>query len=73
MPSKVRKYDMGGGRGRGGGTMNGVEEEPCPYCGDMTDHVFECRCGNEGCDACLFPAGNGTLCIECEEGADETD
>ena len=43
----------------------------CPNCGEECEVVRECpECAAEGCDDCLFPAGAGTICIECEENGE---
>lgn len=44
---------------------------PCPMCGeriaDAEVLLFRCPgCGREGYDACCMPAGNNTLCLDCE-------
>ena len=48
----------------------------CPGCGDTPNEdsdIFRCpECGTEGFECC-FPAGNNTLCLDCETGGDEPD
>ena len=44
----------------------------CPVCGRDTDQILTCPvCDKEGCVEECIPGGVGTMCVTCEEGAEE--
>lgn len=48
----------------------------CPNCGEINDddepELYTCpRCDTEGYECC-FPAGRGTICLQCEESGEPT-
>lgn len=43
----------------------------CPRCGERCDELLLCaECSEDLCARCL-PGGVGTVCVQCEEAAEE--